>query len=54
MGQLHAEIESLELRLMSSDGLRAEAEREASAQLAKELHMAICTLVACCVFSHSV
>jgi hypothetical protein len=38
VGQLHAEIESLELRLMSSDGLRAAAEREAAAQLEKELH----------------
>ena len=47
MGQLHAEIESLELRLMSSDGLRASAEREASAQLAKELHVAICSSMLC-------
>ena len=38
VGHLQAEIESLELRLMSSDGARAAAAREASAQqLQKEL-----------------
>ena len=39
VGHLQAEIESLELRLMSSDGERVTAAREASAQLQKEPHI---------------
>jgi len=41
---LQAEIESLELRLMSSDGERAAAARQASARLQKELYYDNATL----------
>eukprot|EP00964_Phaeocystis_antarctica_P091921 scaffold59007_cov39-Phaeocystis_antarctica.AAC.1 len=39
VGHLQAEIEALELRLMSSDGERVTAAREAPAQLQKEPHI---------------